>query len=214
MHALFIKIPKWLQKQIPRLVWSIETPKKEIYLTFDDGPTPEITDWVLQELEKYQAKATFFCIGNNMIQYPEIVKELKKRGHTLGNHTYNHVNGWSESTKSYVEETQQTQRAFDQIIGSNANLFRPPYGKIKPAQAKALIQKGYKIVMWEVLSADFDKKTTPEKSLQNVLKNTTSGSIVVFHDSQKASENMQYALPKVLQYFSGKGFVFKSIPEG
>jgi|SaaInl0LU_22_DNA_1037365.scaffolds.fasta_scaffold00303_24 peptidoglycan/xylan/chitin deacetylase (PgdA/CDA1 family) len=212
MHSLFVKIPKWLQKKFPRLVWRVATSQKEIYLTFDDGPTPKVTQWVLQELEKYEAKATFFCIGKNTKAHPEIVKELKKRGHSIGNHTCNHVNGWHASTQSYIEEIEQTQKIFDETMGSSSFLFRPPYGKIKPAQAKALIQKGFQIVMWEVLSADFDKKTSPEKSFQNVLKNTTSGSIVVFHDSVKASRNLQHALPKVLHHFSEKGFAFKSLP--
>lgn len=211
MHALFIKIPKWLQNTMPRLVWRVPTSQREIFLTFDDGPTPEVTHWVLRELEKYQAKATFFCIGKNVSAHPEIVREIKKRGHSLGNHTQNHANGWRTSSKEYVHETMQTEEVFRQTLGIGSKLFRPPYGKIRPAQVKALAKKGFQIVMWDVLSADFDEQTTPERSLNNVLKNASSGSIVVFHDSIKARKNMQYALPRVLQYFSEKGYEFKKM---
>jgi peptidoglycan/xylan/chitin deacetylase (PgdA/CDA1 family) len=196
-----------------KYTWRFSISKKEIYLTFDDGPTPEITTFVLNELKKHNAKATFFCIGKNISTHPEIFKQIIKEDHSVGNHTQNHLNGWKNKTQDYIKNTSEVQRTLQlsNFKTLKLNLFRPPYGKIKQKQAKYLLSKGYKIIMWSVLSGDFDTNLSKEKCLQNVLKNTSNGSIVVFHDSVKAAEKVKYVLPKVLEYFSKKGFQFKAI---
>lgn len=202
------KTPKLIQRLFPKYIWKKASLTKTIYLTFDDGPTPKITQWTLDILKKYNAKATFFCIGDNIKKYPELFKSVYNDGHTIGNHTFNHLKGWCTDTNSYVKNTEKTQ----QLITSNSKqLFRPPFGKIKRKQAKQLIKRGYKIVMWSVISYDWEVKVTPEQCLENVIKNSVSGSIIVFHDSIKASKNMQYALPKVLEHFSSKGYQFKAL---
>jgi len=212
MNSIFVKIPKWVQRVFKTKTWSIRTTKKEIYLTFDDGPTPKITEWVLDQLEQYNAKSTFFSIGKNIEKYPAIFKKIIAKGHSIGNHTHNHLKGWKTSTTIYLENIMEIESVLkDYALPNSKKLFRPPYGKITNRQSKKVIDKGFSIIMWEVLSGDFDKRITKEKCLDNVLRNTKPGSIIVFHDSLKASENMQYALPKVLDYYTKKGFVFEAI---
>ncbi|WP_299064313.1 polysaccharide deacetylase family protein [uncultured Polaribacter sp.] len=196
-----------------KYTWRFSTDKKEIFLTFDDGPTPEITQFVLSELKKYNAKATFFCIGKNIQNHPEIFNTIIIDGHTIGNHTQNHLKGWKTDNSRYLDDFLACEKTITQFNKSTITqkIFRPPYGKIKKKQAKEIFKKGYKIIMWNVLSADFDTTISKEKCLENVLKNTEKGSIIVFHDSIKAAERMQYALPKVLKHFSEKGFVFRAI---
>lgn len=222
MDFIPIKTPRVAKKMFPNYVWDIPTDEKVIYLTFDDGPTPEITNWTLNTLDQYQAKATFFCIGNNIEKHPDIFQNIIKEGHTVGNHTHNHIKGWKTTPHDYLENIEHCEKVFKvQVPQSDianrksliTNLFRPPYGQITPKQGKKLIEKGYKIIMWDVLSFDWDKNITPETCLKNVITKATGGSIIVFHDSVKASKNMQYALPKVLDYFSKKGFIFKSLDE-
>lgn len=213
MDFIPVKTPKIITSALPNLVWHLPSKDKVIYLTFDDGPTPKITDWTLNTLKNYNAKATFFCIGDNIEKYPEIFKKINEEQHAIGNHTFNHLKGWKTKTKPYIENTLKAQQSIDKYMIKNSYLFRPPHGRIKPKQAKKLHEVGYRIIMWNVLSKDWDKKVSKEKCLENVIQNTTSGDIVVFHDSIKASRNMQYALPRVLEYFSKKGFVFKRIPE-
>lgn len=203
-----VKTPKFIQRLFPNYLWKKASLSKTIYLTFDDGPTPEITQWTLDTLKHYNAKATFFCIGDNVKKHPSIFDNLIKEGHTIGNHTFNHLKGWNTNTEDYINNTEKAQEV---INPKHKHLFRPPFGKIKRRQAKLLINKGYKIVMWSVLSYDWEVSVSQEKCLKNVLKNTSSGSIVVFHDSVKASKNMQYALPKMLDHFSKKGYQFKSL---
>lgn len=188
--------------------WDLPNTDKKIYLTFDDGPTPEITDWVLNQLQKYNAKATFFCIGDNIRKYPEIFSKIINEGHSAGNHTFNHLNGWKTSTTEYLENTKLCEAS---ISNPKSKIFRPPYGKLKLTQSKKIRQLGYKIIMWDVLSADFDRTISPEKCLENVLKNTVSGSVIIFHDSVNAFPNLEYALPETLKYLSEKGFVFDKI---
>ena len=190
-------------------MWSKEQNKKVVYLTFDDGPTPQITDWVLQQLQQYNAKATFFCIGKNIEEQPGIFQRLLKSENAIGNHTQNHINGWRSSTDSYLKNIEECEIAIGDLVNQEQKYFRPPYGKITPRQATAVLQKGFKIVMWDVLSADFDQTITPEKCLDNVLKNVKPGSIIIFHDSEKAWQNLQYALPKVLQFLKENGFECK-----
>lgn len=192
-------------------VWDIPNHENKVYLTFDDGPTPEITNWVLNELEKHNAKATFFCIGENVQKHPEILVEVIKKGHSIGNHTFNHWNGWNTTTEKYLKNVELCQDNFGKLNTEHCKLFRPPYGKIKPSQSKKLRALGYKIIMWDVLSVDFEKETTPEECLENVIKNSVSGSIIVFHDSEKAFKNLKYTLPKTLEILSSKGFCFDSI---
>lgn len=210
-----IKTPKIVKKIFPNYIWDIPTKEKVIYLTFDDGPTPEITTWTLDVLKQYNAKATFFCIGNNIEKYPEIFKNILNEGHSVGNHTYNHLKGWKTKTKDYLKNISQAQKVFDiqtdNLELKNKVLFRPPYGKIKPKQAKKLADLGYKIVLWDVLSFDWDKDVTPAECLNNVLSKAQNGSVIVFHDSVKASKNMQFALPLILEHYNQQGFEFKAI---
>ena len=213
-----VKIPMVIKKLFPNYVWDISTTKKVIYLTFDDGPTPDITNWTLSILKQYNAKATFFCIGNNIEKHPEIFHDVLKEGHSIGNHTYNHIKGWKTKTEDYVNNINLCESAFkvQKLASDNqnvlsTNLFRPPYGQITPKQGKTLMALNYKIIMWDVLSFDWDKTITKEACLERVLSKTTAGSIVVFHDSVKASKNMQYTLPKVLKHFSEKGYSFKAL---
>ena len=209
----FVKTPKIIKRLFNNLTWSINTNEKVIYLTFDDGPTPKITQWVLNELKKYNAQATFFCIGKNAVSHPDILSQTASQKHTIGNHSQNHLNCWKVSSKTYLEDLEQAQNSINQQLKSNhkSNLFRPPYGKITPKVAKKIIKKGYKIIMWDVLSADFDQKISSKKCLENILKNTTKGSIIVFHDSIKAEQKLKYVLPKVLKHYNKQGFSFKSL---
>ncbi len=194
-------------------IWRFSIQKKEIFLTFDDGPTKEITDFVLDELKKYNAKATFFCIGKNVKNHPKTFNRILKEKHSIGNHTQNHLNGWKTNTKTYLNNVLKCEETIlsEINIKNYSKLFRPPYGKIKKRQAKALQKKGYSIIMWDVLSADFDTSISKEKCLKNVLNNTKKGSIIVLHDSVKASEKVKFILPELLEYFTKKGFEFKAI---
>ena len=204
-----VKTYWWLKALYPSFVWNMNRGERTIYLTFDDGPHPTATPFVLNELKKYNAKATFFCIGKNVIEYPEIYKRIIDEGHAIGNHTYNHLNGWNTNNDSYL---QNIDKAIEHI---KSNLFRPPYGRIKTTQSKQLktTHPNFKIIMWDVLSADFDTNISAEQCYKNVIKNTLPGSIIVFHDSTKALDKMTNTLPKVLQYFSNKNFTFKAISQ-
>jgi peptidoglycan/xylan/chitin deacetylase (PgdA/CDA1 family) len=204
-----IKTPWWLRTLYPSLTWRINEPGKKIYLTFDDGPHETATDFVLDQLQQFNAKATFFCIGKNVEQYPAIYNRILTEGHTTGNHTQNHLNGWKVSDEAYLKDVKEAS----QLIHSN--LFRPPYGRIKRSQQKKLqtINPKPQTIMWDVLSGDFDTNLSPEACLGYVLYHTKPGSIIVFHDSTKARERMSYALPKVLEHFAGEGYEFSVIPE-
>ena len=205
MKFYTIKTPSIIQRVFSGYRWRFSSVTKEIYLTFDDGPTPEITTFVLNELKKHKAKATFFCIGKNVKKHLTIYKRIKKEGHALGNHTYNHLNGFRSNNTNYIENILQAEKLIE------SNLFRPPYGRLKSSQARSIIGKGYKIIMWDILSGDFDTTITPEKCLKNVLDKTTNGSIVVMHDSEKAKDKIFYTLPKILSYYQEKGYLFKAI---
>ena len=214
MKPYFIKTPNLIKILFKNWVWSFSKNEKVIYLTFDDGPTPEITEWTLNQLEKHKAQATFFCIGKNIVEHPEIFQKIIKKGHAIGNHTQNHLNNWKTSTSNYlknIKEAEKNIEIYSDSKFSSSKLFRPPYGKIGFISAKKLRSSNYKIIMWDVLSADFDITISPNECLNNVIKNTENGSIVVFHDSVKASNNLKFALPKVLKHYSEKGFVFKKI---
>ncbi|MBJ6369085.1 polysaccharide deacetylase family protein [Snuella sedimenti] len=216
MGLIPAKTPLTIKRMFPNYIWDIPNTNKTIYLSFDDGPTPEITNWTLKTLNDFNAKATFFCIGNNIAKYPKIFTDILNEGHAIGNHTYNHQKGWKTPIKNYLKNVFEAQEIMEKEIQDSEfrvqNLFRPPYGQLKSRQGKKLIALGYDIIMWDVLSFDWDKNTTKENCLKHVLNNATNGSIVVFHDSVKASRNMQYALPKTLEYFNNKGYRFETIP--
>ena len=189
----------------PQLLWEVKTVSKEIFLTFDDGPHPEITPRVLEILDEYNAKATFFCVGENVQKHPETYASILIKGHKTGNHSFNHLNGWKTKNKDYFDSIEQCSQLID------SDLFRPPYGRISPSQIKALKHQ-YNIVMWSAVTYDFDKTVTPEQCYKNAVKHTKSGSIVVFHDSMKASTNLFNALPRFLQNFTNRGYRFSLIP--
>jgi len=221
MKIIPAKTPGFVKTLFPNFVWNINTSNKELYLTFDDGPTPDITDWVLHTLKQYNAKATFFCIGKNIESNPDIFQNILRDNHSVGNHTYDHLKGWKTKTKVYIGNTELTDSVISfQVQNSKVpynpdlntvKLFRPPYGKFKNKQSKKLQNLGYKIVLWDVLSYDWDNRVSEAVCLKNVISTAKEGSIIVFHDSVKASRNLQYALPKVLDYYSEKGYVFKAL---
>ena len=197
----------------PSLMWNFSREEKAIYLTFDDGPHPEITPWVLKLLKEYNAKATFFCVGENIEKYPETFKQILAEGHSVGNHTYNHLNGWKTSTSAYLENIDKAESAIIKyaLVKIKNKLFRPPYGKPRLSQLKKLKKLNYQVVMWEVLSGDFDQKINSEECYSNVIENSKNGSIIVFHDSEKAINHLRYTLPKVLEYYKSKGYAFRKI---
>ena len=211
MNFNWVKTNKWIKKIFNNLVWDIPNSDKKIYLTFDDGPIPKVTEWVLDLLKSEEIKATFFCIGDNIKKHPEVYKRILSEGHQTGNHTFNHLNGWKTNTKSYLENFKLCKTEDLKLNTEHSFLFRPPYGKIKPSQSKTIRQLGYKIIMWDVLSYDFDSTISAEECLENVISNTEQGSIIVFHDSLKAEKNLKYALPKAIQILKNKGFVFDVI---
>ena len=215
-----IKSPLLLKWYYPSLLWNKSRTEKVIYLTFDDGPIPNVTDFVLKTLKVFNAKATFFCIGDNIVKHPDVYANVINDGHAIGNHTFNHLKGWKTNDETYIENTLKCQAL------TKSNLFRPPYGRIKKSQIRSLQSlvlspqsdprlktqdSRLNIIMWDVLSGDFDINLSPEKCYQNVIKHTESGSIIVFHDSLKAFDRFAYALPLVLKYFTNKGFTFSTL---
>ncbi len=201
------KVPKIVRSLFPSLLWQVNTKQKQLYLSFDDGPVPEATPFVLKTLKDYQAKATFFCIGDNIRKHPKLFEQILEEGHQVGNHTFNHLNGWETPLEHYLENTERCQK----YIGDKSSYFRPPYGRLKPSQIKALKAKGYAIIMWSSLSKDYDKTISPETCLKNTIEASKVGSIVLFHDSIKAYKNMSYALPRFLSHFKELGFEFKTL---
>ena len=178
--------------------------EKNIYLTFDDGPIPELTDWVLDKLHQHAVKASFFCVGANILRNHEVFERIKKDGHTVANHTMFHTKGFKTTVGDYIREVEDCKK----LVGNN--LFRPPYGQLRRGQYKALVERGYKIILWDVISYDFEHISELNCS-ENVLKNTRNGSIVLFHDNLKAEKNMKYALPIFLEHFLEKGYTFKTL---
>ncbi|WP_276089846.1 polysaccharide deacetylase family protein [Pedobacter sp. JY14-1] len=202
-----VKSPILLKWYYPSLTWHKNRDEQVIYLTFDDGPIPDVTEFVLKTLKTYSAKATFFCIGDNIRKHPGIFSKIKNDGHSIGNHTYNHLRGWATPDDTYLDNFSQCQQL------TQTRLFRPPYGRIRKTQASGIrkLVPGMEIIMWDVLSGDFDQSLTPEKCLQNVLRHTTNGSIVVFHDSIKAFDRLKHALPGLLHHFSARGYQFRAL---
>ena len=211
MKLYWIKTNWIIKKIFSNYIWDVSNEGKTVYLTFDDGPIPEVTTWVLEELKKHEIKATFFCIGNNIKKNPALFEQMIREGHKIGNHTYNHLNGWKTTNDSYIKNTIQAQEAIDAYTEEDVKLFRPPYGKIKKSQSKELMKLGYKIIMWDVLSADFDSSISKEKCLNNVLSNVKPGSIIVFHDSIKAFKNLEYVLPKTLVFLKENNFECRTL---
>ena len=205
----FVKTPWWIKKAFPSYTWNVPTKEKVLYLTFDDGPHPEITPFVLNELKKFNALATFFCVGKNVLAFSEVYKQLLCEGHVVGNHTQNHLNGWKTPNDVYMQDIAEASKHID------SNLFRPPYGRITRFQAKhlpaAMKAQKAKVIMWDVLSADFDREISAEQCLQFVIFRSSPGSIIVFHDSEKASDKLRYVLPKVLHHFTEQGFKFLAL---
>jgi peptidoglycan-N-acetylglucosamine deacetylase len=222
----FVTAPRWMRWMYPGLIWDmpVEAGEKILYLTFDDGPHSIATPFVLDELRKYNAKATFFCIGNNVVQHPDIYQRILDEGHAVGNHTHHHLNGWKVKDQEYIDDILKANEVID------AKLFRPPYGRITRFQSKVLRGESsvlsrqltpeqrttnndlrFSIIMWSVLSGDWDNKIDAKKCYENVVLNAKSGSIIVFHDSAKALERLQFVLPKVLEFYSRKEFIFHSI---
>jgi len=202
-----VKTPFWLRCIYPSLVWRKLNDSNKIYITFDDGPIPIVTDFVINTLKMYEASATFFCIGDNIRKHPDVFKRLKDEGHRVGNHTFNHLRGWATDDREYLQNVAKCQ----DLVQSN--LLRPPYGRIKKSQI-SLIKDAYpdmNIIMWDVLSGDFDQKLSPEKCLENVIKHTRPGAIIVFHDSLKAFERLEYVLPRALKFWKSKGYIFEKL---
>ncbi len=200
----FVKTPWWLKSFYPSLTWKVPSVGNNVFLTFDDGPHKTITPFVLNTLKTYNAKATFFCIGKNVENNPEIFSQILNEGHSIGNHTYNHLNGWKTNDEVYLKDIIKAKAVI------NSNLFRPPYGRIGWSQIERL-KKLFTIIMWDVLSGDFDVKLSPQQCLQHVVKNAKPGSIVVFHDNEKAFSRLEYVLPKALQHFDSNGWKCKQI---
>ena len=215
MHIF--SVPSTIQWLIPSCTWRKVGQEKVIYLTFDDGPHPEITAWVIDELKKHQIKATFFCVGDNLKKHPETAKQLLTEGHQIGNHTMHHIKGWKHKNVDYIKDIEdcdtEIRKIHEQMNDEKAQprLFRPPYGQIKPSQIKLLREKGYEIIQWSDLSCDYDKHLNCEKSLSALVKNAKPGSIVVFHDSEKAEIQLKQILPSYLEAMLAEGFTFETL---
>lgn len=195
-----------LKRLMPAAQWRVETEAKEVYLTFDDGPIPDVTDFVLDELEHHGAKATFFCLGGNALGHPELMRRIRLEGHTIGHHTHDHTNGWKTSTQDYLREVQRG------AVVTGGRLFRPPYGRMTPAQSKA-VDRHFDIIMWDVLSKDYDVKLSGEDCLRRVQQYVRPGSIIVFHDSVKAWPRLQEALPATLSWLKAEGYAMRALKE-
>ena len=214
MDLMWVKTNRFVKWIFRKYIWDIKNSENKIYLTFDDGPIPEVTEWVLETLKQQEVKATFFCIGDNIKKHPAIFQKVIESGHSIGNHTFNHLKGWNSRKEEYIKNTILCEEAINEKtknLNLKTKIFRPPYGKIKPSQSRMLRKMGYKIIMWDVLSVDYDKEISPEQCLENIIKNTVPGSIIACHDSLKAFKNLEYALPKAIEYLKNKGFVFETI---
>lgn len=202
------KTPFILPLIYPSLTWKVKTNEKVIYLTFDDGPIPEVTEFVLEQLTVFNAKATFFCIGDNVRKNPDIFQKIVKAGHSIGNHTFNHLNGWKTDDKTYWQNIEQCKSELEKQ-GIFTNLFRPPYGRIKFSQISQLSY--YEIIMWDVLTKDYNPEVSKEIAINKSIKHTKSGSIVVMHDSIKAYPTMSFLLPQILKHFTDRGYRFDKL---
>jgi peptidoglycan-N-acetylglucosamine deacetylase len=209
-RGMIHRTPFFLPYIYPKLTWRFPAAEKELYLTFDDGPVAGPTEFVLETLQQRNLNATFFCIGDNIRKHPAIFKRVADAGHAIGNHTFNHLNGWNTRTSDYVKNVSLVNDHLPPGYQQKPLLFRPPYGRITFRQINALAQ--YRIIMWDVLTGDFDKDLAVERCLKNSIKAIRPGSIIVFHDSFKAEERLRYVLPRLIDHFSEQGFTFKRIP--
>ncbi|HET8855752.1 MAG TPA: polysaccharide deacetylase family protein [Salinimicrobium sp.] len=211
------KIPKFIDRIFPHRTWRLPENERQVFLTFDDGPTPGITPWVLDQLKRFNATGTFFCVGNNIGRYPEIFHRIIAEGHSVGNHTFDHINGWKTDSEEYLQNVLKAQKIInriapdDQIQEVKLKLFRPPYGRLKGKQEKLLIRENYRIIMWNVLSMDFRSSITGQQCFENVADHVGPGSIIVFHDSIKAEKNLKFSLTKTLEFLTQEGYVIKGI---
>lgn len=202
--------PFFLPWLYPSLVWRLDRGNRDLYLTFDDGPVAGPTEFVLDQLEKNRMKATFFCIGDNIGKYPHVFQRIVAGRHAVGNHTFNHLNGWKTASADYIANVGAFEAAaLAEKLPDRTTLFRPPYGKITRRQISAL--RGYTIIMWDVLSKDYDRRLSPEQCLRRTINACRPGSIIVFHDSHKAEKNMTYTLPRLIDHFGGMGYRFRSL---
>lgn len=205
------KTPFFIKLAYPSLEWSKDRAEKKVYLTFDDGPIPGVTEFVLQQLEAFNVKATFFCVGDNVQKHPDVYMRVLEQGHAVGNHTFNHLNGWKVSDDKYIQNVLKCSEAMaENGLGQKPLLFRPPYGKIKRSQIKKL-KADYRVIMWDVLSGDFDKGLCAEVCLEKTIKATRNGSIVIFHDSIKAEPNLKWVLPRYLERLHKEGYTFEHL---
>jgi peptidoglycan-N-acetylglucosamine deacetylase len=201
-----VRTPYLFKLLYPSCVWDMPRNSNKVYLSFDDGPHPEVTAFVLDLLKAYQAKGSFFCIGENVMKYPDMYKRIINEGHTVGNHTQHHKNGWKTSNKEYLDDVREAQQHI------NSDLFRPPYGRVSFSQLRVIqYAMGLKPIMWSVVSGDFDTEISPEVCAKNVLQNMRQGDIIVFHDSEKASERLKYALPLVLEEIRSRGWIAEKL---
>jgi peptidoglycan-N-acetylglucosamine deacetylase len=209
-----VRPPYLLKKLYSKAIWRMDKTQKKIYLTFDDGPISQITPWVLDVLKQHNIKATFFCVGENIVKHPNVYRRILAEYHAVGNHTYNHLNGWNTHTNTYIDNVILCDKAMETGENKQQVLFRPPYGKAKKSQMSQLFKnkvQHYSIILWDVLSGDYDSKTSPEKCLSNVINNVRNGSIIVFHDSLKSQKNLEYALPRFIEHAKSKGFEFEKL---
>ncbi|MEQ8714657.1 MAG: polysaccharide deacetylase family protein [Cyclobacteriaceae bacterium] len=209
--AYIHKTPTWLKRLYPSLIWDYsDRSDRRIYLTFDDGPIPEVTEFVLETLERYKANATFFCVGDNIVKHPDVANQISDNGHVIGNHTHNHIKGWTTANPAYYQNVAECEAAIESVGISSRRLFRPPYGRIGTRQIRRLKEE-YDIVMWDVLSGDYNSSLSHQSILRQITAVTRPGSIVLFHDSIKAFPRMKEVLPAYLKYFTSKGYVFSSL---
>tara|TARA_Y100001972_G_scaffold129254_1_gene195745 strand:- start:1197 stop:1823 length:627 start_codon:yes stop_codon:yes gene_type:complete len=208
MIPYFHKTPGWLMKWFPSMTWQRPASEKSIYLTFDDGPIPQVTPYVLDVLTKYDAKATFFCVGDNIRKHPDVFQAVLKAGQSVGNHTYHHLNGWNTPTHKFWTDIEACKTVME-AHGAESRLFRPPHGRIRKEQ-RIQVEQEYEIIMWSHLSGDFDPGLNVGQSAKS-MKSAAEGSILVFHDSIKAAYNLKKLLPEIMSYFSDQGFEFKSL---
>ncbi len=212
LKPYWVKSPRWIKYILPSYIWHLKPSPKTLFLTFDDGPDPEVTPFVLDQLKSFGAKATFFCIGDCAKKHPKLLQRTKDEGHQIGNHTQHHLNGWNTDLDTYAKDIIEAEKWLYNEDFKNPHIFRPPYGKCTRAQVRFLKSKKYVSIMWSTLSADFDQKLTKEAVLNNVIKNTQrNGSIIIFHDSSKMKENVEYCLPRILEHYTKKGYQFKRI---
>ncbi len=205
------KTPTFIPWVYPHWEWKKRVKSSQIFLTFDDGPIPEVSEFVLDTLREFQAKASFFCVGDNIRKHPEILQKILEEGHHIGNHTYHHRNGRHLSKEEYWEEVRLCQEQIERFVGPEyPKLFRPPYGRLKASQSRQ-VRQDYRIIMWDVLTYDFDSRVSPETALAKALQNTQRGSIVLFHDSLKAENTLRYALPRFMEHFAEQGYQFTSL---